>query len=173
MILRKGRVRWRDVRSSSFHLEKPRADITAERRWFTLKMQNSTASPESNTTSPSIITKSKEQILIQSSGAMIAVIVIGIIVLLTILLFILKTYNKRTHPSRLLGSNGGSKPQKKTSQPTVPIIPMGQVGSVSGNTPYSNSDSSSWTRTELNSADRIEEMSTATAVSVHDTSGNT
>ncbi|XP_062864062.1 noncompact myelin-associated protein [Trichomycterus rosablanca] len=55
-------------------------------------------------------TKSKQQILIQSSGAMIAIIVIGIIIILAILLIILKTYNRRTHTSRVLGKNT-SKPR--------------------------------------------------------------
>ncbi|XP_051942311.1 noncompact myelin-associated protein [Hippocampus zosterae] len=134
-------------------------------------MQTSTASPESNTSSPSSITKSKEQILIQSSGAMIAVIVIGIIIILTILLFILKTYNKRTHASRLLGSSGASKSNKKTPQSTVPIMPMVTVGVSS-----SNLGSSPSPRAEPNSVHRIEELGTAsgsTAVTVHDTAGNT
>ncbi|XP_077395339.1 noncompact myelin-associated protein [Festucalex cinctus] len=142
-----------------------------------LKMQTSTASPESNT-STSSITKSKEQILIQSSGAMIAVIVIGIIVILTILLFILKTYNKRTHASRLLGSSGGSKPRKKTPQSPVPIMPMATVGvsSVSGHVPNSNAGSAPRPRAELSAAGRVGEFSTAsrsTAITIHDTSGNT
>ncbi|XP_077437389.1 noncompact myelin-associated protein isoform X2 [Vanacampus margaritifer] len=142
------------------------------------KMQTSTASPESNTSSTSSITKSKDQILIQSSGAMIAVIVIGIIVILAILLFILKTYNKRTHASRLLGSNGGSKPRKKTPQSPVPVMPMAnvEVGSMSGHVPNSNPGSEPWPRAGLSAADRVEEFSTAsgsTAITIHDSSGNT
>ncbi|XP_019743764.1 noncompact myelin-associated protein [Hippocampus comes] len=159
------------MRSSSFHLEKARVDLTVERRWFTLKMQTSTASPESNTSSPPSITKSKEQILIQSSGAMIAVIVIGIIIILTILLFILKTYNKRTHASRLLGSSGVSKPHKKASQSAAPIMPMATIGVSS-----SNLSSSPSLRAEPSSLHPIEEFSTAsgsTAVTIHDTSLNT
>ncbi|XP_077477900.1 noncompact myelin-associated protein [Stigmatopora argus] len=134
-------------------------------------MQTSTPSPQNTTNS---ITKSREQILIQSSGAMIAVIVIGIIVILTILLFILKTYNKRTHTSRLLGSNGVAKPAKmpQASVPTVPMAPIG-VNSVSGGVSYSNSGSSEWPRTEVSSVDRTEqEFSVAnrsTAVSIHNT----
>ncbi|XP_068437057.1 noncompact myelin-associated protein [Clinocottus analis] len=90
-------------------------------------MQASTVSPVTNNTAPSNTTKTKEQILIQSSGAMIAVIVLGIIIILAILLIILKTYNRRTHVSRVLGARG-SKPRPKTSLSTVnsnvPLTPM-------------------------------------------------
>ncbi|XP_057714597.1 noncompact myelin-associated protein [Corythoichthys intestinalis] len=143
-----------------------------------LKMQTSTASAE-NTTSPSSITKSRDQILIQSSGAMIAVIVIGIIIILTILLFILKTYNKRTHTSRLLGSGGAAKPAKKTPQSAVPTVPMTPVGvnSVSGGVPCSNPGSSEWPRTEVSSVDgTTHEFNTtngSTTATIHLTSGNT
>ncbi|XP_054652775.1 noncompact myelin-associated protein [Dunckerocampus dactyliophorus] len=146
-------------------------------------MQTSTASPESNTTSPSNITKSKEQILIQSSGAMIAVIVIGIIIILTVAVFVLKTYNKRTQTSRLLGSSGGSKPRKKLSQSTAPIMPMDTIGvsSVSGSLSYSNPRPASETslhlpRAQLRSAggNHIGLFgSGSTVVAIHDTSGNT
>ncbi|XP_061650103.1 noncompact myelin-associated protein isoform X1 [Phyllopteryx taeniolatus] len=150
---------------------------TERAREFMFKMQTSTASPESNTSSPSSVTKSKEQILIQSSGAMIAVIVIGIIVILTILLLILKTYNKRTHASRLLGSVGGSKPHKKTSRSTVPIVPMAtiEVSSVSGGVSYSNPGTSEGARAERSSIERLQDFSTAsgsTAVTIHDTLAN-
>ncbi|XP_061751943.1 noncompact myelin-associated protein [Nerophis ophidion] len=146
-------------------------------------MQTSTSSPGINTTSPSSVTKSKDQILIQSSGAMIAVIVIGIIIILAILLFVLKTYNKRTHTSRLLGSSGGSKPHKKPSQSTTPIIPMDTIGvsSVSGSLLDSNPSSETsfhLPRAELSSAEanHIEQYSTnsgSTVVTIHDPSGNT
>ncbi|XP_020775287.1 noncompact myelin-associated protein [Boleophthalmus pectinirostris] len=101
-------------------------------------MQASTVSPVTNTTA-NITTKSREQILIQSSGAMIAIIVVGIIIILTVLLIILKTYNRRTHVSRVLGNS--SKPRPKTSQSTLqtnmPLTPMG-VSSVSGSMSASN-----------------------------------
>ncbi|XP_061699210.1 noncompact myelin-associated protein [Syngnathoides biaculeatus] len=129
---------------------------------------------QNSTTSPSNVTKSKEQILIQSSGAMIAVIVIGVIVILTILLFILKTYNKRTHASRLLGSIGGSKPHKKTSQSTAPIVPMATIGvsSLSGGVPDPSPGPSEGRRAGWNSED-FSTASGLTAVTIHDTSGNT
>ncbi|CAL9686566.1 unnamed protein product [Knipowitschia caucasica] len=95
-------------------------------------MQASTASTGINTTAITV-TKSQEQILIQSSGAMIAIIVIGIILILTVLLIVLKTYNRCTHASRVLGSS--TKPRPKMSQSTarsnLPLTPMG-VNSVSG-----------------------------------------
>nr|XP_057947352.1 noncompact myelin-associated protein [Doryrhamphus excisus] len=156
---------------------------SVEFQWLALKMQTSTASPESNTTSTSNITKSKEQILIQSSGAMIAVIVIGIIIILTVVLFVLKTYNKRTHASRLLGSTGGSKPRKKASPSTVPTMPMDTIGvsSVSGSLPNSNPTSETSLHlpmAQLSSArgNHIGLFSTnggSTVVTIHDTSGNT
>ncbi|XP_070777211.1 noncompact myelin-associated protein [Enoplosus armatus] len=146
-------------------------------------MQASTVSSVTNTTVPSnttTITKSKEQVLIQSSGAMIAVIVIGIIIILAILLIILKTYNRRTHVSRVLGASGGSKPRAKMSQSTIqssmPLNTMG-VSSVSGSVTNSNPTSD---RVELNSVEgnHIEQFSTtsgSTAITIHDapSSGNT
>uniref|UniRef100_A0A3B4UWX6 Si:dkey-221l4.10 n=1 Tax=Seriola dumerili TaxID=41447 RepID=A0A3B4UWX6_SERDU len=151
-------------------------------------MQASTVSPVTNTTVPSntaTVTKSKEQILIQS-GAMIAVIVIGIIIILTILLLILKTYNRRTHASRVLGASGGSKPRPKMSQSTgqssVPLSTMG-VNSVSGSIANSNPATENGfqlPRVELSSVEgnHIEQFSTtsgSTVVTIHDTPslGNT
>lgn len=147
-----------------------------------LKMQASSVPPVSNTTVPSnttAITKSQEQILIQSSGAMIAVIVVGIIIILAILLIILKTYNRRTHVSRVLGASGGSKPRQKMSQSTaqrnMPLSAMG-VSSVSGSIANSNPASENGfqlPRVELNSEGEhhIEQFSTnsgSTAVTIHD-----
>ncbi|KAM8917542.1 noncompact myelin-associated protein isoform 1-T2 [Spinachia spinachia] len=107
-------------------------------------MQASTDSSVANPTvasNTSTVTKSKDQILIQSSGAMIAVIVLGIIIILAILLLILKTYNRWTHESRVLGARTGSKPRPKTSQSTaqssIPLSPM-DIHSVSGSILSSN-----------------------------------
>ncbi|KAM6912702.1 noncompact myelin-associated protein [Xenentodon cancila] len=130
----------------------------------------------SNTTS---VTKSREQILIQSSGAMIAVIVIGIIIILAILLIILKTYNRRTHASRLLGPRGGSKPRPKMSQSTAQSnMPLNAVGvsSVSGSITNSNPASENsfrLPRAELHSSEghRLEQFSTtsgSTVVTLHE-----
>ncbi|XP_069576531.1 noncompact myelin-associated protein [Brachyistius frenatus] len=147
-----------------------------------MKMQASTVSPVTNTTVPSnitTVTKSKEQILIQSSGAMIAVIVIGIIVILAILLIILKTYNRRTHASRVLGARSGSKPRPKLSQSTVqsnmPLNTMG-VSSVSGS--FSNLTPTSENgfrlpRVELSSVEgnhieQFSDISRSTVVTIHD-----
>ncbi|GLD67783.1 noncompact myelin-associated protein [Lates japonicus] len=174
---------------SGSHLEKAWAEIKEETVRLLLKMQASTVSPVTNTTVPSnttAVTKSREQILIQSSGAMIAVIVIGIIIILAVLLIILKTYNRRTHASRVLGASGGSKPRPKMSQSTVqsnvPLSTMG-VNSVSGSVTNSNPASENGfqlTRVELNSAEgnHIEHFSTtsgSTVVTIHDTPsiGNT
>ncbi|KAK5857524.1 hypothetical protein PBY51_010764 [Eleginops maclovinus] len=143
-------------------------------------MQASTVSPVTNTTGPSNVTKTQEQILIQSSGAMIAVIVVGIVIILAILLIILKTYNRRTHVSRVLGANGGHKPRPKLSQSTVqssmPLSTLG-VNSVSGSILNSNQASENnlqLPRTELNSEEgnHIEQSSSisdSTVITIHDT----
>lgn len=145
-------------------------------------MQASTASPVTNTTATlntTAVTKTREQILIQSSGAMIAVIVIGIIIILAILLIILKTYNRRTHASRVLGARGGSKPRPKLSQSTVQSnMPLSTIGisSVSGSITNSNPASESGfqlPRAELSSVEEnhIEQFSTtsgSTVVTIHD-----
>ncbi|XP_038584365.1 noncompact myelin-associated protein [Micropterus salmoides] len=140
-------------------------------------MQASTGSPVTNTTVPSnttATTKSKEQVLIQSSGAMIAVIVIGIIIILTIVLIILKTYNRRTHVSRVLGASGGSKPRAKTSQSTtqsnMPLSTMG-VSSVSGSIANSipGSDNSfRLPRVEENHIEQFNTTSGSTVVTIND-----
>uniref|UniRef100_A0A3Q2QC14 Si:dkey-221l4.10 n=1 Tax=Fundulus heteroclitus TaxID=8078 RepID=A0A3Q2QC14_FUNHE len=124
------------------------------------------------------VTKSQEQILIQS-GAMIAVIVIGIIIILAVVLIILKTYN-RTHAARLLG---GSKPRPKMSQSTVngsmPLSTIG-VNSVSGSVANSNPPSEAGfqlSRAELGMTEgnHMERFSTtsdyseSTVVTIHDT----
>lgn len=110
---------------------------------------------------------------------MIAVIVIGIIIILAILLIILKTYNRRTHASRVLGARGGSKPRPKMSQSTVqsnmPLSTMG-VSSISGSIPNSNpasENSFQLPRVELSSVEgnHIEQFSTtsdSTVVTIHD-----
>lgn len=71
---------------------------------------------------------------------MIAVIVIGIIIILTILLIILKTYNRRTHASRVLGASSKPRPKKmsqSTTQTNIPMSPV-RVSSVSGSVSFSN-----------------------------------
>ncbi|CAN9502060.1 unnamed protein product [Ophioblennius macclurei] len=138
-------------------------------------MQASTASPVTSTTSnTTTVTKSQEQILIQSSGAMIAVIVIGIILILVFLLIILKTYNRRTHASRVLGLRG-SKPRPKTSQSTSHLTTMG-VSSVSGSIRLAHPTPENGfrlPRAELSSVEdqHLEQASTnssSTAVTIHE-----
>ncbi|KAM4542652.1 noncompact myelin-associated protein [Odontesthes bonariensis] len=142
----------------------------------------STVSPFLNTTVPSnttAVTKSNEQILIQSSGAMIAVIVIGIIIILAILLIILKTYNRRTHASRVLGARSGSKPRPKLSQSTIqskmPLNTM-RVSSVSGSIVNLNPPSENgfqlprveWINVEGNHIEQVSTISESTVVTMHD-----
>ncbi|KAK2825956.1 hypothetical protein Q5P01_020170 [Channa striata] len=147
-------------------------------------MQASTVSPATTTAVPSnttTTTKSKEQILIQSSGAMIAVIVIGIVIILAVILIILKTYNRRTHASRVLGGSNSSKPRPKVSQSTVqtsmPLTTLG-VNSVSGS--VSNSTPASGPSVQLpseegNHTDQFSTTYGSTVATVHDTPlmGNT
>ncbi|XP_029316801.1 noncompact myelin-associated protein [Cottoperca gobio] len=180
-----GQLREGALRCSGSHLEKAWAEIKEETVRLLLKMQTSTVSPVTNT-SNTTTTKTKEQILIQSSGAMIAVIVVGIIIILAILLIILKTYNRRTHVSRVLGASGGSKPRPKMSQSTVQSsMPLNTIGvnSVSGSILNSNpasENSFQLPRAALNSAEgnHIEQSSTisdSTVITIHDSPsiGNT
>ncbi|XP_061599546.1 noncompact myelin-associated protein [Cololabis saira] len=135
--------------------------------------------PSITATSNTSVTKSREQILIQSSGAMIAVIVIGIIIILAILLIILKTYNRRTHASRILGPRGGSKPRPKmsqyTAQSSMPLNALG-VSSVSGSIINSNPASENSFRlpravlrgTEGNHLEQFSTTSESTVVTIHE-----
>ncbi|KFP33167.1 Noncompact myelin-associated protein [Colius striatus] len=83
--------------------------------------------------SANVTTKSQEQSLYQSSGAIVAAIVVGVIVIFTVVLLILKTYNRRTRVKRelepkatkpgmppALGQNSSSLSQ----HPTVTFIPV-------------------------------------------------
>ncbi|XP_041828761.1 noncompact myelin-associated protein [Melanotaenia boesemani] len=138
---------------------------------------SSSVSPVPNTTVPSnttTVTKSKEQILIQSSGAMIAIIVTGIIIILAIVLIVLKTYNRRTHASRVLGARGGSKPRPKMSQSTaqgnMPLNTM-RVSSVSGSiispTPASESGFQQ-SSVEGNHIEQFSTTSDSSVITIHD-----
>lgn len=100
-------------------------------------MQAPTASPGTSfSTAGTNVTKSKEQIMIQSSGAMIAVIVLGVIIILAILLLILKTYNRHTHVSRMLGTSGSKSRQKmSTHTKATAVSPMGPLPPLSSGTP--------------------------------------
>nr|XP_020446404.1 noncompact myelin-associated protein [Monopterus albus] len=152
-------------------------------------MQVSTATPVTSTTVPvntTTTTKSKEQILIQSSGAMIAIIVIGIIFIVAIVLLILRTYNRRTHASRVLGVSSSTRPRHKLSQSTgqssMPLSTMG-VHSVTNSIDNSNpaSEISFQVPTvesngiEGNHIEQFSTISDSTVVTVHDTPsiGNT
>ncbi|XP_017691993.1 PREDICTED: noncompact myelin-associated protein [Lepidothrix coronata] len=63
-----------------------------------------TATPLSNNTqlSGNVTTKSQEQSLYQSSGAIVAAIVVGVIIIFTVVLLTLKTYNRRMRVRREL-----------------------------------------------------------------------
>ncbi|XP_063300632.1 noncompact myelin-associated protein [Pelobates fuscus] len=50
-----------------------------------------------------ITTRSQEQILYQSAGAIVAAIVVGVVLIFALVLIILKMYNRRTRTERELG----------------------------------------------------------------------
>ncbi|NXJ09902.1 NCMAP protein, partial [Odontophorus gujanensis] len=66
------------------------------------------------------VTKSQEQNLYQSSGAIVAAIVVGVIVIFTAVLLILKAYNRHMRGKREL--------EPKSSKASVPP-PLGQNSS--------------------------------------------
>ncbi|KAM6115824.1 LOW QUALITY PROTEIN: noncompact myelin-associated protein [Phoenicopterus ruber ruber] len=72
-----------------------------------------TAAPLINNTqfAVNVTTKSQEQSLYQSSGAIVAAIVVGVIIF-TVVLLILKTYNRRMRVKREL--------EPKPTKPTMP-----------------------------------------------------
>ncbi|NWT00523.1 NCMAP protein, partial [Mionectes macconnelli] len=92
-----------------------------------------TATPLSNNTqlSGNVTTKSQEQNLYQSSGAIVAAIVVGVIVIFTAVLLTLKTYNRRMRVRRELepkASKAAMPPalghSSLSQPPTVTFIPV-------------------------------------------------
>ncbi|NXH10579.1 NCMAP protein, partial [Bucco capensis] len=94
-----------------------------------------TAPPLSNNTqlSGNVTTKSQEQSLYQSSGAIVAAIVVGVIVIFTVVLLILKTYNRHMRVKRELEPKGskatmpsalGQHSHSLAQHPTVTFIPV-------------------------------------------------
>ncbi|NWU82911.1 NCMAP protein, partial [Onychorhynchus coronatus] len=92
-----------------------------------------TATPLSNNTqlSGNVTTKSQEQSLYQSSGAIVAAIVVGVIIIFTAVLLVLKTYNRRTRVRRELepkASKAAMAPplghSSLSQAPTVTFIPV-------------------------------------------------
>ncbi|NXF78750.1 NCMAP protein, partial [Sclerurus mexicanus] len=94
-----------------------------------------TATPLINNTqnSVNVTTKSQEQSLYQSSGAIVAAIVVGVIVIFTVVLLILKTYNRHMRVKRELEpkpSKAAMAPALGQSShglcqpPTVTVIPV-------------------------------------------------
>ncbi|KAM9319248.1 noncompact myelin-associated protein [Gastrophryne carolinensis] len=75
----------------------------------TSQLMNSTLSPQN------ITTKSQEQILYQSAGAIVAAIVVGVIIIFSLVLFSLKMYNRRRRTERELGM----KSTKTTNTPST------------------------------------------------------
>ncbi|XP_064158262.1 noncompact myelin-associated protein [Anguilla rostrata] len=128
-----------------------------------------------NTTQSPATTKSKENILIQSSGAMIAVIVIGIIIILTILLIILKTYHRCTKTSRVL--RGGPKSRTKSSSTVHTNMHFGPRGPNSQSSSVAQARSTMGNGFQLpraevpnhaqNSMEQLSTISDSTVVTIH------
>ncbi|KAM4702451.1 noncompact myelin-associated protein isoform 1-T2 [Discoglossus pictus] len=85
----------------------------------TLQLMNTTLSPVNATT------RSQEQILYQSAGAIVAAIVVGVIIIFSLVLITLKMYNRRTRTERELGmksmktnNNPSTRGHSSISQPT-------------------------------------------------------
>ncbi|KAM8796124.1 noncompact myelin-associated protein [Eudromia elegans] len=83
-----------------------------------------TAAPPLNSTQfpANVTTKSQEQSLYQSSGAIVAAIVVGVIIIFTVVLLILKTYNRHMRVKREL--------EPKSTKPSMPPA-LGQSSSTS------------------------------------------
>ncbi|XP_021231377.1 noncompact myelin-associated protein [Numida meleagris] len=84
--------------------------------------------------SANVTTKSQEQSLYQSSGAIVAAIVVGVIIVFTVVLLILKTYNRHVRGKRELEPKSsktavpppvGQNSSSVTQRPTVTFIPVG------------------------------------------------
>ncbi|XP_053563170.1 noncompact myelin-associated protein [Bombina bombina] len=85
----------------------------------TLQLMNTTLSPVN------ITTRSQEQILFQSAGAIVAAIVVGVIIIFSLVLITLKMYNRHTRTERELGmksmktnNNPSTRCHSSMSQPT-------------------------------------------------------
>ncbi|NXK91978.1 NCMAP protein, partial [Formicarius rufipectus] len=94
-----------------------------------------TATPPINNTqfSLNMTTKSQEQSLYQSSGAIVAAIVVGVIIIFTVVLLILKTYNRHMRVKRELEPKAskaamppplGQNSHSLAQPPTVMFIPV-------------------------------------------------
>ncbi|XP_053254752.1 noncompact myelin-associated protein isoform X1 [Podarcis raffonei] len=98
-----------------------------------IKMTTAAPVSENSVFSTDAATKSQEQILYQSSGAIVAAIVVGIIVIFTAVLLSLKMYNRRMRTKRELEPKNAkattpSTLGQDTSSPsrttTVTFVPM-------------------------------------------------
>ncbi|NWI68030.1 NCMAP protein, partial [Todus mexicanus] len=91
-----------------------------------------TAAPLINNTqfSVNVTTKAQEQSLYQSSGAIVAAIVVGVIIIFTAVLLVLKTYNRRMRVKRELEPKAAMPPalgqnsHSLAQQPVVTFIPV-------------------------------------------------
>ncbi|KFU91871.1 Uncharacterized protein C1orf130 [Chaetura pelagica] len=94
-----------------------------------------TATPVINNTqfSVNVTAKSQEQSLYQSSGAIVAAIVVGVVVIFTVVLLTLKTYNRRMRVKRELEPKAtkaamppplGHTSTSLSHHPTVTFIPV-------------------------------------------------
>lgn len=88
--------------------------------------------------SNSTTAKSREQVLFQCSGAIVAVIVIGIFIIFSIILVILKAYNKKTRIIQELGPSNKKKMSTSTAKTSLAGRSLGQNSFALGNLGQNN-----------------------------------
>ncbi|XP_051892122.1 noncompact myelin-associated protein [Pristis pectinata] len=93
---------------------------------------SSTTDENFNTT---LTTRSPQEILYQSSGAIVAVIVIGIIIIFTLVLFLLKHYNRQNRLKRDLAPKSSRHPSLPPPTTNIPVSRPTSLVSVSSNIP--------------------------------------
>ncbi|XP_041090037.1 noncompact myelin-associated protein [Polyodon spathula] len=76
--------------------------------------------------SNSTTAKSREEMLFQCSGAIVAVIVIGIFIIFSIILVTLKAYNKKTRIIQELGPSTNKKMSTSTTKTSLAVRSLGQ-----------------------------------------------
>ncbi|XP_078279513.1 noncompact myelin-associated protein [Rhinoraja longicauda] len=82
-----------------------------------------------------LTTRSPQEMLYQSSGAIVAVIVIGIIVIFTLVLFLLKHYNRQNRLKRDLAPKTSKQHSLPALQTNIPVSRPTSLVSVSSNIP--------------------------------------
>lgn len=82
-----------------------------------------------------LTTRSPQEILYRSSGAIVAIIVIGIILIFTLVLFLLKYYNRQNRLKRDLAPKSSKQHSLPALQTNIPVSRPTSLVSVSSNIP--------------------------------------